>query len=74
MAFAIITGIATRQGMPVFKAAIEAAGARVLDEKAVTVEVDGARSDADAEAVVTAALQGVKASSAYGFMIKYIGA
>lgn len=72
MAFAIITGIATRQGMPVFKAAIEAAGARVVDEKAVTVEVDGTRSDA--EAVVTAALKDVKASSTYGFMIKYIGA
>ena len=72
MAFAIITGIATRQGMPVFKAAIEAAGARVVDEKAVTVEVYGTRSDA--EAVVTAALKVVKASSTYGFMIKYIGA
>lgn len=71
MAFAIITGIATRQGLPVFKAAIEAAGHRVIDEKAVTVEVAGTR--ADAEAAVTAALQGVKASSTYGFMIKYIG-
>lgn len=72
MAFAIITGIATRQGMPVFKAAIEAAGARVVDAKSVTVEVDGTR--ADAEELVTAALQGVKSSSTSGFMIKYIGA
>lgn len=75
MAFAIISGIAPRQGFPVFKAAIEAAGHKVVDSTScggVTVEVAGTR--ADAQSAVTAALEGVKSSSTYGFMIKYIGA
>lgn len=75
MAFATISGISTRQGFPVFKAAIEAAGHKIIDLNGcggVTVEVVGTR--ADAEAAVNAALAGVKASSSYGFMVSYRGA
>jgi len=72
MAFATISGISTRQGFPVFKAAIEAAGHKIIDPNGVTVEVAGTR--ADAQAAVNAALAGVKASSSYGFLISYRGA
>ncbi len=74
MAFAIISGIASRKGLPVFAAAIEATGGRIVDVKigGVTVEIAGTR--AEAEAAVKAALTGVKASSTYGFGVKYIGA
>lgn len=74
MAFAIISGIAPRQGWPVFKTAIEAAGHRIYfnPRGGVTVEVAGTR--ADAEAAVTAALVGVKASSTHGIIVSYRGA
>lgn len=75
MAYAIISGIATRKGMPQFISAIEAAGHRVIDQNGcggITVEVAGTR--AQAQAAVTAALAGVKSSNTYGFGIKYIGA
>lgn len=74
MAFAIVSGLAPRHGVPVFTAAIETAGHRVIKGETpggVTVEVAGSRKDA--ERAVTAALAGVKANSIYGIAVKYIG-